>query len=249
LYTSNVSWKRALTANLEQIFSEAFRYAAYEDVELGYRLSRRGLTLRYLADAVGYHLHPMTARSFFERMRRVGAMRTVLAAMHPRLVGSEGLALYQDLEIERRLRLAAGAPGSVPAWESIVDPLVTAFECFDEWAAAEKPLIGAAANHVHELERRVLPLRRALFDDLCETFQQIGQAQEWARESSEQAWVAGWIAMQRLAQRDAEPRNAVSPPAHQAKTRGRLKRALLQFAWVRAAHEWLREAKRGRRKD
>jgi GT2 family glycosyltransferase/glycosyltransferase involved in cell wall biosynthesis len=247
-YTSNVSWKRPLTANLEQIFSEAFRYAAYEDIELGYRLSQRGLKLRYLADAVGYHLHPMTARSFFERMRRVGAMRTVLAATHPRLVGSEGLVFYQDLEIERRLRVAAGAPGSVPAWESIVEPPVTAFERLDEWAASEKPLTGAAANHIGELEGRVLPLRRALFDDLCETFQQIGQAQEWACESSEQAWAPGWIAMQRLAQGDAKPTNSVSTPANQAKKQSRLKKALLQFAWARAAREWLREAKRSRRR-
>jgi GT2 family glycosyltransferase/glycosyltransferase involved in cell wall biosynthesis len=248
LYTSNVSWKRALTADLEQIFSEAFRYAAYEDVELGYRLSQRGLKLRYLADAVGYHLHPMTARTFFERMRRVGTMRTVLAAMHPRLLGSEGLVFYQDLEIERRLRIAAGARGSVPAWENIVEPLVMAFERLDEWAASDKPLTGAVANHMSELEGRVLPLRRALFDDLCETFQQIGQAQEWACESSEQAWAPGWIAMQRLAQGDAKPTNSVSTPANQVKKQSRLKKALLQFAWARAAREWLREAKRSRRR-
>lgn len=246
-YTSNVSWKRALTADCEQVFSEAFRYAAFEDVELGYRLSQHGLKLRYLADAVGFHLHPMTARSFFERMRRVGAMRTVLAAMHPRLLGSEGLVFYRDLEIARRLRFAAGASGSVPAWESIVEPLVNAFERLDEWAASEKPLTGAAANHIGELEGRVSPLRRALFDDLCETFQQIGQAQEWARESSEQAWAPGWIATQRLARREAEPTSGVSAPAHQAKKQSRLKKTLLQFAWARAAREWLRETKRSRR--
>jgi GT2 family glycosyltransferase len=120
-YTSNVSWKRALTADLGQIFSEAFRYAAYEDVELGYRLSQRGLELRYLAHAVGYHLHPMSARSFFERMRRVGAMRTVLTAMHPRLTGSEGFVFEQDLEIERRRRMASDLSASGTPWQSITD--------------------------------------------------------------------------------------------------------------------------------
>jgi GT2 family glycosyltransferase/glycosyltransferase involved in cell wall biosynthesis len=244
LYTSNVSWKRALTADLEQIFSEAFRYAAYEDVELGYRLSQRGLKLHYLADAVGYHLHPMTARSFFERMRRVGSMRTVLAAMHPRLIGSEGLVFYQELEIERRRRIAANAIAESPAWESTVEPLVTAFEHLDAWAVSDKSLAGAAANHMSELEGRVLPLRSALFDDLCETFERIGQAQEWARELPEQAWAPTWIAMRRLAQRDAKPAISASTPVSQAKKQSRPKKSLLPIAWARAACEWLREAKR-----
>jgi GT2 family glycosyltransferase/glycosyltransferase involved in cell wall biosynthesis len=244
LYTSNVSWKRALTADLEQIFSEAFRYAAYEDVELGYRLSQRGLKLRYLVDAVGYHFHPMAARTFFERMRRVGTMRTILAAMHPRLVGREDLVFYQDLEIERRLRIAAGAPGDVPEWESIVEPLVTVFERLDAWVTSKKPLTGAAANHMSEIEGRILPLRSDLFDYLCETFQQIGRAQEWARELSEKTWAPGWIAMQRLAQRNAKLASPISTPANQAKEQSGLKKALFPFAWARAARECLREVKR-----
>ena len=244
-YTSNVSWK---TADLEHIFSEAFRYAAFEDVELGYRLSQRGLKLRYLADAVGYHLHPMTARSFFERMRRVGSMHTVLAAMHPRLIDREGLVFYQDLEVERRRRIAANVTAESPAWQSTVEPLVTAFERLDAWAVSGKPLSGAAAKHLGELEGKVLPMRRALFDDLCEAFQQIGQAQEWAQESPEQDWAPGWIAMLRLAQREFRPPSQPdSLPPMFPKRQSRLKKTLLQFACARSAREWLREAKRRRR--
>lgn len=247
-YTSNVSWKRALTADLEHIFREAFRYAAYEDVELGYRLSQRGLKLRYLADAVGYHLHPMTARSFCERMRRVGCMRTVLTAMHPRLIGQEGIVFYQDLEVERRRRLAATARAESPSWESSVEPLVTAFERLDAWVAADKPLVGAAASHIGELERKVLPMRRSLFDELCDTFQQIGQSQEWARDSTAQDWAPGWIATLRLAQRDVETRLPIqSPSSTVPKRQSVLKKTLLKFAWARTAREWLREAKRRRR--
>lgn len=247
-YTSNVSWKRPLTADLEQIFSEAYRFAAYEDVELGYRLSRRGLKLRYLANAVGHHLHPMTARSFFERMRRVGCMRTVLAAMHPRLIGEEGLSFYRDLEVARRRRMAAAASAESPAWESSIEPLVTAFEVLDAWVAADKPLAGAAANHVGELDGKILPMRRALFDEVCETFQQIGQAQEWARESPEQRWAAGWIATLRLAQREGRPRSATPLPPTKPKKQSPLKTAILRFAWARTAREWLREAKRRRKR-
>lgn len=246
-YTSNISWKRSLTADLEQVFSESFRYAAFEDVELGYRLSNRGLRLRYLANAVGHHLHPMTVRSFLERMRRVGSMRTVLTAMHPRLVGSEGLRFYEDLEVERRHRSVIHPPGSSVGWESIVEPSVTAFGRLDERAASGGQLTGAAASLVEELERRVVEVRRTLFDDLCETFVQVGQAQEWARESPDEQWAAEWVAMLRLARRHAGSRQAAEPSATEPKGLATLKHALLRFACARNVREWLRRLKRRRR--
>jgi glycosyltransferase involved in cell wall biosynthesis/GT2 family glycosyltransferase len=242
-YTSNVSWKRPLTADLERIFSEAFRYAAFEDVELGYRLSKRGLKLRYLAAAVGHHLHPMTARSFFERMRRVGCMRTVLAAMHPRLVGDEGLRLYQELEVERRRRAAEHAPVGHP-WEGVVEPLVVAFERLDGRAGAGPPLSGAAAVLGEGLEHRIGALRRTLFDELCGTFVEVGQAQEWARESPEERWAPEWVAVLRLAQRVITMPPAPPP---EPRTHGQLKESLLRFKFARDVRAWLREAKRRRR--
>jgi hypothetical protein len=54
-------------------------------------------------------------------MRRVGAMRTVLTAMHPRLTGSEGFVFEQDLEIERRRRMASDLSASGTPWQSITD--------------------------------------------------------------------------------------------------------------------------------
>lgn len=240
LYTSNVSWKRGLTQDLEQVFSESFRYAAYEDVELGYRLSKRGLKLHYLADAIGYHLHPMTIRSFLGRMRRVGNMRTVLAAMHPRLIGSDGLQFYEELETARRCRLAHGGASEVPPWESMLEPLVATLECLDAWAASAKPLTGAAAKQIRALEESVMVTRRELFDELCETSLQIGQAEEWARESSDQHWAPSWIAMLRLAQMHRGP----ASPAAKPKSRRRLKRALAQLRLISRVGEWIREARR-----
>lgn len=53
-YTCNLSLKTAfLRANGQ--FDESFVTAAYEDTELGYRLSKRGLRLLYNPAAVGYH--------------------------------------------------------------------------------------------------------------------------------------------------------------------------------------------------
>ena len=253
-YTSNVSWKRALTADLEQIFSEAFRYAAFEDVELGYRLSKRGLTLRYLEHALGHHLHPMTPRSFWERMRRVGAMRTVLTAMHPRLVGSEGLLFYQDLEIERRRR--AGCNGAVigTSWESVVEPSLIAFEAIDaRTESADTPQPGIPVSCIGNRESGAAPLRRMLFDDICETFSQIGQAQEWSRESRESLdheWPAAWIALMRIAERgatmhDSESRQQASPTQT---IRTLLPHFLLRHRLSTSFRTWLREFKQHRRR-
>ena len=250
-YTSNVSWKRALTADLEQIFSEAFRYAAFEDVELGYRLSKRGLTLRYLAHALGHHLHPMTLRSFWERMRRVGAMRTVLTAMHPRLVGSEGLLFYQDLELERRRR--AGCNGAVigTSWDSIVEPSLIAFEALDARAeSAATPQPGIPVSCLGDRESGATELRRMLFDDICETFSQIGQAQEWSRESLDHEWPAAWIALMRIAQRGATTPDSESrqqaPPTQTL--RALVPHFLLRHRLSNSFRTWLREFKQHRRR-
>ena len=53
-YTCNLSLKTSFLREYGH-FNESFRSAAYEDTELGYRLSKHGMTLRYNAAAVGYH--------------------------------------------------------------------------------------------------------------------------------------------------------------------------------------------------
>jgi len=81
-YTCNVSLK---TSFLRQsgLFSESFRYAACEDIELGFRLRQHGMRLIYVPDAVGYHLHPMDLDSFSQRQFRVGQMMALLLNLHP----------------------------------------------------------------------------------------------------------------------------------------------------------------------
>ncbi len=70
-YTSNLSVKTELLRKLR--FNEKFPYAALEDSELGYRIHREyGLTLKFLPEAIAYHLHPTTFRQACERMVRVG---------------------------------------------------------------------------------------------------------------------------------------------------------------------------------
>jgi hypothetical protein len=170
-------------------------------------------------------------------MRRVGSMRTVLAAMHPCLVGSECLMLHQELEVERRRRIARDVSTDLPTWESAVEPMVATLERLDAWSAPAGRLDGAAAGHLVALEERVWAIRRALFDDLCETFLAVGQAQEWAQGSPEASWAPAWIAMLRTAERATAPRQTPND---------RLKQALRRIPLARAAAGLLRAATRGR---
>lgn len=79
LYTTNVSLKRA--------FLEPFdpELPIYEDTDLGYRLSKRGLRLRYDPDALAYHLRTETPERTERRMEEVGAAARLLHAKHPEL--------------------------------------------------------------------------------------------------------------------------------------------------------------------
>jgi hypothetical protein len=84
-YTSNISLKTSFLKQ-GQLFSEAFRFAACEDVELGYRLKKLGMRLIYRPEAVGYHLHPVDLESFSERQFKVGQMMALLLHMHPGII-------------------------------------------------------------------------------------------------------------------------------------------------------------------
>jgi len=53
-YTCNLSLKTEFLRTCG-LFDEEFKTAAYEDIELGYRLSKRGLQLFYNSAAIGYH--------------------------------------------------------------------------------------------------------------------------------------------------------------------------------------------------
>jgi GT2 family glycosyltransferase/tetratricopeptide (TPR) repeat protein len=92
-YTSNVSVKRSLLLRQGTLFDTDFTYTAYDDTELGYRLSKQGMQLHYNASAVTCHHHEMTVEGFVERQRQAGHMAVLLAHKHPwldrHLLGTE----------------------------------------------------------------------------------------------------------------------------------------------------------------
>jgi len=88
-YTSNVSVPRAILG--EEPFHPAFDFVNWEDVELGYRLSLRGLRIVYDSGARTKHLHPMNMFAFFKRQEQIGEKMRVILSLHPELEQSESM--------------------------------------------------------------------------------------------------------------------------------------------------------------
>jgi GT2 family glycosyltransferase len=88
-YTSNVSLPRRVLG--DGPFHPAFTFVDWEDVELGYRLSLRGLRIVYHPTAATRHAHPMTMASFCRRQEHVGRTLDVLLALHPELEADDAM--------------------------------------------------------------------------------------------------------------------------------------------------------------
>ena len=82
-YTSNISIDRQLLA--ANPFDTTFPSAAWEDIELAYRLEAGGLKIRYNAKAVTRHYHPMNVDTFARRQYTVGKSGAIFYRKHPEL--------------------------------------------------------------------------------------------------------------------------------------------------------------------
>jgi len=83
-YTSNISLKRSFLLN-SGMFDEDFKYAAFEDTELGYRLKDKGLKMIYRKEAIAYHDHILSKKDFSERTRKAGKALKVFMEKQPEL--------------------------------------------------------------------------------------------------------------------------------------------------------------------
>ncbi len=88
-YTSNISIPRTILG--DEPFHPAFDFVNWEDVELGYRLSLRGLRIIYNSGARTRHLHPMDMVAFFKRQKQIGEKMRVILGLHPELERSESM--------------------------------------------------------------------------------------------------------------------------------------------------------------
>jgi len=83
-YTSNISLPRSVLGR--DPFDRSFSSYGWEDVELGYRLSLKGLAIIYSEKARASHYHQTTIGSFFRRMHQVGSTYHKLLRLHPELL-------------------------------------------------------------------------------------------------------------------------------------------------------------------
>jgi len=82
-YTSNISLDRELIA--AHPFDTTFPAAAWEDIEVAFRLDEKGLKIHYNAKAVTRHHHPTTVSSFSRRQYAVGKSGAIFYRKHPEL--------------------------------------------------------------------------------------------------------------------------------------------------------------------
>jgi GT2 family glycosyltransferase len=85
--TTNYSINKQLFKNVGG-FNETFESAAWEDVELGYQMSRRSESAVFAPDAMNYHYHRYDLDSFVRRCRMEGYNRLTLCKLHPEMAWS-----------------------------------------------------------------------------------------------------------------------------------------------------------------
>ncbi len=78
----NTSAKKALLF-AAGLFDEDFPYDAWDDYELGVRLSRIGMRTVYLPGAVAYHRHDVPVRERRRQMKRAGESAAIFERKHP----------------------------------------------------------------------------------------------------------------------------------------------------------------------
>jgi len=83
-YTSNISLKKSLLE--KHSFDPLFKGYGWEDIELGYRLTKEeNFRLSYEPRAVGHHLHLMNEESLAPRMRMIGKSAWLIHEKYPEL--------------------------------------------------------------------------------------------------------------------------------------------------------------------
>ncbi|RAP34492.1 hypothetical protein DID77_00945 [Candidatus Marinamargulisbacteria bacterium SCGC AG-439-L15] len=82
--TGNISFPKSIFDS-EGGFSEDFLNYGWEDLELGYRLSKKKVPLYYLKSAINYHYHVITEDEEIQRNVAKGASAAILIRKHPAL--------------------------------------------------------------------------------------------------------------------------------------------------------------------
>lgn len=149
-YTSNCSIRKR---RLEEVggFDEDFKHAAWEDIELAYRLTQRGLRLLYRPSAITYHHHATTLEHYMQRQRLAGRAAALTWQKHPELREELGVAhAARIVAVHQFYEGVLGYAFSVGVRDALRD---TAAPTEDELEApsADPALAAAGRAWVHEV--------------------------------------------------------------------------------------------------
>lgn len=103
-YSSNISLKKQFLFSNNAFFDEAFLKAAYEDIELGCRLKKTGLILKYNSNALACHEHYTSLRDACRRMITVGRYHSLFCQKTGRSPKDFDKSFWR--EISSRLKFA-----------------------------------------------------------------------------------------------------------------------------------------------
>ena len=200
-YTSNVSVKRMFLIEEEDLFLTSFCFAAYEDVELSYRLHLAGMRLLYNEKAVGYHHHAMTPQSFVRRQQLVGRMLTHMALVQPSYVPLEHTVFLESLEFARNDEQTfafvkeLGQGGDAGAF------LVGDVTKVMEQILAGLPVlnasgrVGVKAEDAFKHSQWLAGGCGPLWDAVNGLVLREGMAEEWAANDDDTQWAKQWVRM------------------------------------------------------
>jgi len=159
-YSSNLSLPRHW---LEETggFDEDFKHAAWEDIELGYRLHERGLRLIYRREALNYHHHPTTLERYLVRQRIAGRSVVTFWRKHPELKEDLGIAhSARPVAAERLYRAALEYAFAVGVREAIQGEVTEEDESAPLWS--DPQLADSGRAWIHEVFGGDDPVRMEL---------------------------------------------------------------------------------------
>lgn len=89
-YSSNLSLKKDFIVKQNLYFDESFPYAAWEDIELGYRCQKAGMKIFFNAKAPAFHFHEQNVANISERMEKNGMSLRIFLEKWPELADNFG---------------------------------------------------------------------------------------------------------------------------------------------------------------
>lgn len=153
-----LSWLYFLTGNasvrkadLDRVgrFDSDFTGYGHEDLELGFRLERAGVAIRYEPRAVNYHWHPVPHAEQEQKMRLAGRSTVRFYRKHPSWVvqarlGMNPVSLALHGAVEKRPRLLARLEGAAASHPGIARTLVYQYHYV---GGIKEALAGQHAGH------------------------------------------------------------------------------------------------------